>query len=456
MELYTLTSRFLPKESINELISVIWTERYSSAGDVQLVVPATSEMIKMLAPGTFLGLRGTMEIMYLETHSIENRILTVTGVSMPQYLNQRAAWFGNPAYDGTDTTVSLVSEFVNDTMTAGQFVSYIVNQMAIVFPGFAVGTHWYPINIDYVADHIPGLELGAIDANGTAKRFTFPLGPLYDGVQQIAREEGLGIKLYLRSASYDSGFVFKFATYRGKDRTSEQDVHQMVRLTPLMDSLTDVKELGSISQYKNVFYVNYKNAVSIHYIPGLSVPTGFDRRVMTVEAPDVYFNPALPDYAAKVAAFREQVARNTIANHIYIQAVDGNASAKIPYTYGVDYGLGDIIELQGYTGTFSKARISEYIRSEDQFGEREYPTLEVLDPVFIGYMPDLEPSDDFDEWYSDPEYSMDEDSDAWDDPEHAASRDPSDTDDNDGSQDEDPNPEPDAHDPEADFTWEIG
>ena len=170
-----------------------------------------------------------------------------------------------------------------------------------------------------------------------------------------------------------------------------------------MDSLTDVKELTSISEYKNVIYVSYEGTTSIHYTePTLPVPEGFDRRVLQVDAPTIYI---APEHRTE---FREQVARNTIAEHVYIKAVDGQVSTDIGYKYGSDYLLGDIIELEGFTGLMSKARVTEYIRSQDQFGEREYPTLSIIDPLFTGYMPDTEPSEDWDdEWDEDPETDFD-------------------------------------------------
>jgi hypothetical protein len=217
----------------------------------------------------------------------------------------------------------------------------------------------------------------------------------------------LGIKLYLERASWTGTYTLKFATYRGKDRTSDQTANLLIRLSPKLDSLLNVKEINSLSQYKNVYYVVYKNRISTHYIPGLPIPEGFDRRSLVVEAPDIYFDPSLPGYDAKEAAFREQVARNTIANHVYIQSVDGQISQQIGYKFGDDYYLGDIIELEGFTGVLSKARVTEYIRSQDQFGAQEYPTLAVLDPLFTGYMPDLEPNSDFDpDWTEDPDFDF--------------------------------------------------
>lgn len=448
MELYTLTSRFLPKDRVNEFTSLIWTERYFSAGDIELVVPPTPEMIQMLAPGTFLWLRGTKEIMQVETHSIEDGLLKVLGNSALKFLAQRQAWFANPDYDGTDTNVSLTAELTTDTTTAGELISQAVYQTVIAPVPFT--SFWADVNLDWAAEVFPGLILGPVDANGPAdQRYSIPLGPLYNGIQNLAQEEGIGLKLYLQSASYDSGFVFKFATYRGKDRTSDQDVHTMVRLTPKMDALTDVKELSSIANYKTAFYVNYKNEISGPYtIPGLFAAAGFKRRTVVIEAPDIFL---LPEHIGK---FRDKIARNAIANYAYVQAVDGNVSSKIPYIYGKDYGLGDVIELQGYTEIISKARVVEYIRSQNEFGEQEYPTLAVLDPDFIGFFPDLEPDDEFPEWYEDPDFDLDLDDDIWDDDEHTRTRRRRRR----RSEGEDPNPEPEpdfSGPPHADFTWEI-
>ena len=388
MQLYTLTSSFLPRDIVSDFISAIWTERYSASGDVQIVAPATPDMIDLLSEGTFLGLRGTREIMLLETQSIEQGLLTVTGKSLTEFLNARHAQFPE------------AEEFSLNTLSAGAFIAEVVRKIAI-----------NPIYYDEEKDKIVGLELGQVSGTGTIKRLSVNPGPLYEVIQKIAQEEEVGIKLYLKSAKLSTGYVLRFTTWLGKNRTSEQDTHSIVRLTPQMDSLTDVKELTSISEYKNVIYVSYEGTTSIHYAePTLPVPEGFNRRVLQVNAPTIYI---APDHRTE---FRAQVARNTIAEHVYIKAVDGQVSTEIGYKYGLDYLLGDIIELEGFTGLMSKARVTEYIRSQDQFGEREYPTLSIIDPLFTGYMPDVEPNEDWeDDWNEDPDFDLDDDFDDWDD-----------------------------------------
>jgi hypothetical protein len=68
-----------------------------------------------------------------------------------------------------------------------------------------------------------------------------------------------------------------------------------------------------------------------------------------------------------------------LLNNPYIKIVDGEVGPIIQFQYGVHYNLGDIIEVQGNTGVINTARVTEYIRVQDETGERSYPTVSVLD-----------------------------------------------------------------------------
>jgi hypothetical protein len=387
VDLYTLTDTFLPADEIDEFVSAIWTERYSSAGDVQIVLPALPKNIEMLQEGKFLALRGTKEIMQLETQSIENGLLTVVGTTLITFLNERYVWAKNPV----DDPEARIVDYTDETKTPGQFISDVVTKMVITPVAFTGA--WADSNLDWANDAIPHLTLGAVDASGVAKRLTAPIGPLYDSIQEIADKEGVGISMYLDSADEILGYSIKFKTYQGLDRTSGQDVNELVKLSPDLDSLSDLKEVRSISGYKNVAYVYYKGKIYTYYAdPDTPVPEGFARRVLITD-PDA--EPPGHKETHKqftgggtyttvvvspedVAAFLEQNARDALANHNYIQAVDGQTSPIDQYQYGVDYGLGDVIELEGLTGTLSKARVTEHIRSQDQTGEKSYPTISVI------------------------------------------------------------------------------
>lgn len=378
MDLYTLTPQFLAKDVIDEFVSAIWSERFSVAGDFQLVVAPTAANLEKLAEGTYLALRGSKDVMVVDTLTIENGLMTVTGRAMTQaILNQRNVWFLNPASAAAD---SRVVDFVDKTRKPGEFISNVVDKMAINPVAFT-GT-WAPANLDWIYEVIPYLTLGDIDTSGVAKLLQAPIGPLYDAIAQVASNENVGIQLYLESADPDLGYSLKFKTYQGKDRTSDQSTYPLVRLLPELDSISDLKEIRSSALYKNVAYVYLKGVISIHYADPLApIPEGLDRRSLIV-TPDVagtkydgssYIDPA------DDAAFRAQQAKDALANNNYIRAIDGQTSPISEYQYGVHYELGDTIELKGLTGLISKARITEFIRSQDESGEKSYPTISVVD-----------------------------------------------------------------------------
>lgn len=406
---------FVAQDVVDEFISAIWTERYSVCGEVQLVTAATPFMREKLAEGTFLGLRGSKEVMQLETQSIEKNQLTVIGKTLTRFLDERPFWKANPAVTGADDAIADYT--VTDKV--GQAIADVVEDMVIDTTPIT-GTY-AASNLDNLEDNeIPYLELGEVDISGDDERMTFVIGPLYTAISQVATQFGVGIQMYLEYGTVETGYLLKFRVYRGENRTTilsnkpdgitapfnVEDPpaavdwgSQLVRLVPDVDSLSDLKEIRSIAFYKNVAYVYYKGDISIHYEDPLNIPEGFDRRILIVNAegepvgrkvtyqtPQRYrygMGPGYQTYVApptllEIAAWRAQQAKDALANNNYIKAVDAQTSPDNTYKFGVDYGLGDIVELQGLTGIYSKARITEYIRSQDRTGEREYPTISVL------------------------------------------------------------------------------
>lgn len=399
MDLYTLTDQFLANEPIDDFISAIWTERYSVKGEVQLKVEASPEMLNRLADGTFLALRGSKEVMQIETQSIEEGLATIAGYTLDGFLDQRMAWYANPFY-GTGDPGANPSKILDYTASQipGQFIANAVNAMCIAHGDFSGA--FASINLNWPLEVIPHLSLGAVDATGPVTRLTLPIGPLYTGLAKIAEDEGLGMSLYLASADPVAGYSLKFTTYRGLDHTTDGNA-PLVRLVPDLDSIQNLKELRSTAHYKNVVYVLYGQTVYKYWedMTGPE-PEGFARRVMVTDAvgSPVGHKETYKTYGgdfmygagyqqevtrtvvspAEVAAFLEQNAKDALANNNYIRAIDGETSPNSDYQYGVHYGLGDVIELQGLTGSIAKSRITEYIRSQDANGEKQYPTISVL------------------------------------------------------------------------------
>jgi hypothetical protein len=63
---------------------------------------------------------------------------------------------------------------------------------------------------------------------------------------------------------------------------------------------------------------------------------------------------------------------------------DGQLSEISQYQYGVDYFLGDLVELRNVDGAVSNMLVTEQIFVSDKQGERSYPTLSVYQFVMPG------------------------------------------------------------------------
>jgi hypothetical protein len=373
VELFTLNRQFLKVDVIDKFKSAIWTERYYGDGDITLSVPISQEAVAQLKPGTFLGLVGSKEIMILETDEIKDGLLTVTGISLEQWLNNRFIR-ATAAHEDRYWAIS--------GLAPGRTLVYIVQQTCVDGPFF-----WYPggggINngIDNMAElKVPGLSTGD-SPPGFAISVGVPYGPVYDALKEIATTYEVGMSLTLESADEES-YSLVFQSYKGQDRTSSQHVNPTVRFSPKMDSLTKINELQSIAGFKTMTYsFAPSNPGGLATTPGFDRLTsvdedfsGFDMRAMLVFADDLTTDQVGGD-AGYLQDILNTRAADALDNNKYVKAVDGEVVPDVQFKFGIDYNLGDLVEVEGYSGIVQDARVTEYIRSQDENGERAYPTL---------------------------------------------------------------------------------
>jgi ReqiPepy6 Gp37-like protein len=368
MDLYTLTPTFQRDKAIDEYLSLVWTERYSKNGDMRLDLPATPERAAYLAEGKLLGLLDSDEPMLIETQSVEKGIMTVVGQTIDTFFNQREIWID------IDPEV----ETWNLRGTPGAILATVVQQMLVSGTVDDGG-----LGIGGSVNAIPFLVVGDVDETGDVISEKLPIGPLYDAIQPIAETHKLGMKVFL-SRSDAFGYELTFTVYKGVDRTSDQLENNLVQFSPALDSMTNIKELRSLSEYKTVAYVFppswATSAAGVAYAPGTdATTTGFDRRVIIDRASDItsdQVDPVVP--GVTLASLLTQRAKDLLANNNFTKVVDGEVVPQSQYKYGTDYKLGDIVELKGQDNTVQKAQITEFIRSKDATGERAYPTVSVI------------------------------------------------------------------------------
>jgi len=372
VDIYTLDENFLRQDLIDNFTSVIWTERYTKAGDVTLVVPLTQENLVKLPEGIFLGTPGTREIMQVENALVEKNQLKLTGPSITQFLDNRVIRY----------SANHADRYYNVTLKPGLAMGYVVNDMVVAGGPYTSSSAY---GIDGPRQVIPGLQVMDMDSSGDAVALAIPYGPLYAALTQLADTYQIGLQMYLESAT-PAAYFLGFRTYAGKDRTSQGQPDNPVRFSPNVDSLTDLKELRSIAKYKNVAYafapsnpVEGVTQSGVAYADNEAATSiGFNRRTLLVFADDLTTDK-VGGSATVLLQVLNQRAKDALANNNYIKTVDGEIVPQTQFKYGQHYGMGDIIELQGLSGTLQRARVTEYIRSQDATGERAYPTISVID-----------------------------------------------------------------------------
>ena len=378
MEPYTLTRGFLKKDVIDQFESLIWTERYYGDSEIEIVVPATPEMINKLPVGSLMSLYESDEVMILETMDIKDGNLKLTGISLLPWLNNR---FVRTTPNHEDRYWYL------EGGTPGWTLWAIVYYMCCNGSPYLNGT--YPTGVTNPEQLvIPGLGLNNYDQSGDILKVGIPFGPVYNALKEIATTFEIGMQITLDSAS-DTSFFLGFRNYKGLDRTSGQSINSVVRFSPQMDSFTNIKELQSIAALKTLVYAfapglkpENETDPPLTTVPGVSALTGpqytgFDLRAQQVFAEDITTDQVNGSQAAVVNILNAR-AEDEITNNKYLKAVDGEIVPDNQFKYGVHYYLGDLIEVEGNSGTVQTARITEYIRAQDSAGERAYPTVSMI------------------------------------------------------------------------------
>jgi hypothetical protein len=365
MEVYTLDSLLRRTAVIDRYDSLIWTERYATPGDFEMVVTSNDEMRSLLQPGTQLALNRSDRVMTVE--EIEDKddsdgrsLITVKGPSIESILDDRTTqWMyqqldrTNGAWKITGTATAIAREIFRVLCTTANTAN-----PPDVIPFYVDGTLYPP---DTIAEPDASQTL-AID-NDTILKVLEDLAQIY----------GFGFRMY---RGPDTSKLY-FNVYTGTDRTTLQTQYPAVIFSPALNTISEVSELRNIGDYKNVAYVYHPKQQLTVYAQGFENVKGFDRKVIRVDASDI--DSSLTGTALTNALLL--AGKNELSMHKNVSAIDGTVPQTSKYRYGTDYQLGDLVEMKTRNGTTQNMRVTEQIFSEDSEGEKSYPTL-VAD-VFI-------------------------------------------------------------------------
>lgn len=357
MEVYILDDFLRRIDVVDDFESLIWSERFRAYGDFELIMESNRDNRLRFAAGTKLSMSESKYVMTVKTQTdlLNNegkKILKIQGPSLEKILEDRVAKKTmsdlslEPTWDITGLPAVVARKIFHDICVLGTLDSH-----------------------DVIPNVVEGASNGTIPEPSTSITVNLDPQSVYSAIKSICDTWDLGFRLRRLSDSTQ----LNFDIYTGSERTSSQVTFAPVIFAPELDNIQNISELTSIDGAKNVAYVFSPAGFKVVYPPSVD-PTvaGFNRQVMFVKADDITFSST-----SDVPAALTQRGIEELSKLKPILALDGEISQNSQYKYGVDYNLGDLVELRNTDSITNVMRVEEQIFVSDNEGKRSYPTLTI-------------------------------------------------------------------------------
>jgi hypothetical protein len=371
MDIFILDVLLRPTDVVDKYISFIWTERWDSMGDFELITIATPNNKRRFVPDTKLSISESKRVMIVETieetTDVEKgAVLKVKGRCLNLILEKRPC-VQYSTFSGAITATWDTYGWTPLELPVLYFFSICYwgdSSPGDVIPFIQEEGSLYPV--ENIADPWP------VDFEWSTK----PMD-LYTAIRNICTAYDIGFRFY----KDPNASKLYFEATMGCDRTSEQTDFTPVIFSQDMANLIDTTEFTDYEKHHNAILVIYyykdeaENDLTIsEFVKAGDLDFsegGFDQKVKILgvtQLPEGMELVDVPVYLIKLG--EEELARNLPVN-VY----DGEIAKNSMYVYEVDYNLGDIVEVRGNDGGTAYMRVVEQIFKSDDAGDAAYPSL---------------------------------------------------------------------------------
>jgi hypothetical protein len=365
---------------ISGIRSTMWVERYISPSEFTITAPVGSNLRWQLPLGTFISHTDSDVPMMVETHEIQANPesdqepdIVITGRSIDALTEGRAVGASEAGlgyllnYDEV-LTVDLSPRY------AWQAAKILIQNCMIEGECEITGdilydtVVWHPVNIQ---DLIEDAGYTVVLVQGRTK-----LQLLGRALEELLGEYNLGLTSTWRPWTDPlSGFPdlvhqeMRIVINKGVDRSAD------VVFSHEQNDLDNAAYLWSLRSKGNAAFV-VGRWVSIAE-PGVYDTVG--RRYQIIDGSDIDNNFSatptgtdLTNVTSAMYARAQQFLRQS--KDTVITQAQANPVAQ-RYTYRKDYGLGDIVMIEGDYEASRRMMVSEYVEIDDETGESGYPTF---------------------------------------------------------------------------------
>jgi len=353
MEILVLNSNFDNYALIDSFESLIWTDRYNGFGDFEIYAKASLDLIDLYDPDneTYLVLKNTEHVMLIEDCEIKfdaeaGDHVTLTGRSLESILNRRILWGPTVLSGNLQNAIGrmLDENVINPTDPNRTIDNFIM---------------------DYSTD--PVITALNVEAQFTEKDY------LYDVIVNLCKANNIGFKITLNE---NKQFVFKL--YAGVDRSYAQFKNPYVIFSKEFGNLMSSSLKTSKKDSKNytIVYGEGKDpSIKKAYVGGKSF---LARKEILTDASSI--SQTVNNIAMSDADYANQLIQKgiqTLNSHRITNNFAGTIDHINSFKYGVDFLMGDIVQIDSDYGIQNGARISEMITSQTEKGLDIYPTFQM-------------------------------------------------------------------------------
>lgn len=356
MQITVLNTQRIRVYPLEDIDSLIWTDRYSRYGDFEIFTKATTELILALQEDYYLQMDESDHIMIIESVNLKTDVeegnkFIVKGRSLESILERRIVWKQTNISGSLQTGIQ---RLLNE------------NLISPTDPDRRIDDFIFETSTD------PAVTSLSIDAQFTGD-------DLYSVIQSLCEAAGIGFKVTLSS---DNKFVFSL--YAGKDRSFNQIINPFVAFSPKLDNLSGTNYYHSKIPYRTMTLVAGEGEGADRITSQVALPgganSGLDRREKFTDARDI--SSILDGETLSPEEYNTLLVQRGLLSLLESQPIssfDGKIDPTTTYIYGIDFFIGDIVQIANEYGLTGRSRVTELIFSEDLSGRDKYPTFEMIE-----------------------------------------------------------------------------
>lgn len=397
MEAMILDKTFTAQCIIDSFESFIWTDRYAEPGDFEIYMPIAKAPLEYIKRDYYLWIKESDRMQIIEDISITTDAengdhITITGRSLESILERRVVW---------------APTAVNSSLQSG--IQKLLNENAINPSDNK--RRLSPLRFVWNQDE----RLSEL----LIENFFFGEN-LLDIVETYCELYGLGFKIIFN----EELSTFDFSLYYGEDRSYDQETNPWVVFSAAYNNLIGSNYYESFKNLRTAAVIGSdddetygREIVTLDDYPSM---TGLERREMFVDGSSVRWEVNEPDEEAieeeirnsrwansshttemqikdkiqqdieaawnrakktaqaSVRSQLEDMGKEELSKTFITKTFEGEIEAVRQYVYGVDFFIGDIVQVRNQYGKEASSRITEVIRSHDTAGYMLVPTFTTL------------------------------------------------------------------------------